>query len=128
MYLVHLVVLNFYFDLVLPFYFLKWNRYFQSVNENLPNSLRHFRKHKSVFLQIFHQSSVHTNCSSILFSSSNIIYFGQKQAIKVQIFEILECFRSKFVKFLMSIWTEKWIPLQILHHFSLSWHKTPSKF
>ena len=31
MYLVDLVVLNFYFDFALPFYFLKWNHYFTTT-------------------------------------------------------------------------------------------------
>ena len=45
-----------YFALVPPSYFMKWNHYF-SACENLPNSSCHFWKHKSVFLQILHQSS-----------------------------------------------------------------------
>ena len=40
--------------------------------------------------------------SSILFSSNNI-YFGQKQPIKVQVFLDFYGLGSKFVKFLMSI-------------------------
>ena len=35
LYLVDLVVLNFYFDLVPPFYFLKWNRYFSACKWKL---------------------------------------------------------------------------------------------
>ena len=73
--------------------------------------LYHFRKSKSVFLQTFHQSSVHiwhqysvpSNITPLHFFSSKIIYFGQKQPIKVQIFEIFECSGSIFVKFLMLI-------------------------
>ena len=64
--LVDLVVTNFYFDLVPPFYFPKWNRDF-SAFEHLPNSSCHFRKRKPVFLQILHQSSVPSNITLLYF-------------------------------------------------------------
>ena len=64
---------------------------FKCSGENLPNSSCHFWKYKSVFLQILHQSSVPSKLTPIYFFSSNIIYFGQKQPIKVQIFEVFEC-------------------------------------
>ena len=57
----------------------------------MPNSSCNFRKHKSVFFQIFHQYSVLSNVTRLYFFSSNIIYFGQKETIKVHIFEIFEC-------------------------------------
>ena len=41
-----------YFDLVRPFYFVKWNCYF-SACENLPNFSCHFWKYKSVFFSKF---------------------------------------------------------------------------
>ena len=63
-------------------YFLKWNRYF-SACERLPNSSCHFWKHKSVFLQIFHHSSVPSSPLHIFW---NFWVLG-----------------SKFVKLLMSI-------------------------
>ena len=50
-----------------------------------------------------HQSTVPSNITPLYFFSSNIIYFGQRQPSKVQIFEILWVLESKFVKFLMSI-------------------------
>ena len=62
-----------------------------SACESLPNLSCHFGKHKSVFLQILHQSSVPANITSQYFFSSNIIYLGQKDLIKVQIFETFEC-------------------------------------
>ena len=58
---------------------------------NLPNSSCHFWKYKSVFLQILYQCSVSSKITPLYFFSSNILYFGQKQLIKVQIFEIFEC-------------------------------------
>ena len=102
LHLVDLFVLNFHFDLVPPFYFLKWNRCFSGC-ENLPNSSCHFGKHKSIFLQILHQSSVPSNITPLYFFSSNIIYFVQKDPIKVQIFETFEFSGQNSPKFLMSI-------------------------
>ena len=62
------------------------------------------------------------NNSSIL--SSNIIYFGQKQPIKVHIFEIFECSSQNLSNSSSQFWNDKSILLQILHHSSLSWHIT----
>ena len=58
--------------------------------KNLLNSPCHFQKYKSVFLQTLHQYSVPSNITHLYFLNSNIIYFGQKQPIKVQIFEIFK--------------------------------------
>ena len=85
-----LVPSNFYFDLVSPFYFLKGKRYF-STCENLPNYSCQFGKSKSVFLQILHQFSVSSNITLLCLFYSNIIYFGQKEPIKGQIFGTFEC-------------------------------------
>ena len=65
--MVDLIILNFYLDLDPLFYFLRWNCYF-SACEKLPNSSCHFWKHKSVFLQILHHSSVppNFNCKKVL--------------------------------------------------------------
>ena len=49
----------------------------------LLNTSGQFWKHKSVFLQILHQSLVLSNIICTYFSS-NIIYFSQKGSIKVQ--------------------------------------------
>ena len=64
---------------------------FECCGENFPNPLYHFWKHKSVFHQISHQYSVPSNINPLYFFSPNIIKFGQKQPIKVQIFEIFQC-------------------------------------
>ena len=57
----------------------------------MPNSSCHFWKHKSFFLQILHQCSVPSKITPLYFFGSNILYFGQKQLIKVQILGIFEC-------------------------------------
>ena len=64
---------------------------FECFGENLPNSSCHFPNHKSVFLQILHHLSVSWKITPLYFFGSNIIYFGQKYAIIVQIFETFEC-------------------------------------
>ena len=102
------------------FYLLsKWNCYF-SACENLPNFSCHFWKYKSVFLQI-----LPSNMTPLSFFSWNIICFGQKQPIKVQMFEIFNCSSQSLSTFSCQFRTEKLIALQILHHSSLSWHLTP---
>ena len=59
------------------------------------------------------------------FFRSNIIYFGQKQPVKVHIFEIFECSGQNLSNASCQLWTDKSIPLQIWNHSSLPWYKTP---
>ena len=94
--------------------------------KNLPNSSCYFPNHKSVFFcQILHHSSVSWNITPLYFFNSNIIYFVQKEPIKVQIFETFECSGQNSSNCSCQFWNCKSIPLQILHHSSLSWHITP---
>ena len=69
----------------------------------------------SIFASIFR--AVKYN-SSVLFTS-DIIYFGQKQHIKVQIFGIFECPGQHSSKSSCQFWTGKSVFLQILHHSSV---------
>ena len=81
--------MNYYFNLVPPFYFLKNEiSIFQPANENSPDSSCHFWKQKSVFLQILHQFSMPISIALLYFFSLNIIYFDQKEVIKVHIFRL----------------------------------------
>ena len=50
---------------------------FKCSSENLPYSSCHFPKHKSVFLQILHHSSVSSKITPVYFFRSNIKYFAQ---------------------------------------------------
>ena len=84
----------------------------------LKAKIRFYSNFASIFSPIKHNSSV-------LFLSSNITYFGQKQPIKVQMFEIFECLGQNLLNSCSQFWTDKSIPLWILHHSSLSWHVTP---
>ena len=54
--------------------------------DHLSNSSCHSPNHKSVFLQILHDSSVSWTITSLYFFRSNVIYFAQKGSIKVLIF------------------------------------------
>ena len=58
---------------------------FISAYANLPNSSCHFWKHKSVFFQILHKSSLPSNIISLYIFSSNI-YFGQRSQLKSKFF------------------------------------------
>ena len=61
---------------------------FKCSGENLPCSSCHFPNHKSIFLQIFHQSSMTWKIISLYVFRSNVIYFVQKEPIKVKILRI----------------------------------------
>ena len=92
---------------------------------NLPNSSCHFWKYKSVFLQILYQYSVSSKITPLYFFSSNILYFGQKQLIKVQIFEIFECSGENLPNSSCHFPNHKTVFLQILHDSLVSWKITP---
>ena len=76
---------------------------FKCSGENLPNLSCHFSNHKSVFLRILHHSSMPWKITLLYLFRSNNIYFPQKEPIKVKIFWDFRVFKSKFVKFLLSI-------------------------
>ena len=62
---------------------------FKCSGENFPYSSCHFPKHKSVFLQILHQSSMSWKITSPYFFRSNVIHSAQKQPSKLEILRIL---------------------------------------
>ena len=65
--------------------------------------------------------------SLYLFSSSNI-YFAQKESIKVKLFGSFECLCQNLSNSSCQFWNGKSIPLQILHHSSVSWNMSPLYF
>ena len=73
--------------------FVKCAIHFISAYANLPNSSCHSWKHKSVFLQVLHQSSVPSRITPLYFFSSNV-YFGQSSQLKSNFFR----FSSAWVK------------------------------
>ena len=107
------------FNWVLPFYFLKWNCYFSACKRKFLESTDQLSFKYCINLQCRQTLLLYT------FFSSNITYFDQKQPIKVQIFEIFKCSAKNLWNSSCQFWTDKSVPLQILYHSSLSWHKTP---
>ena len=100
---------------------------FKCSDENLPNSSCHFPNHKSVFLQILHDSSVSWKTTPLYFFRSNVIYFAQKGPIKAQIFETFECSDQNSPNS-CHFWNNKSVFLQTLHHSSVSSDVTPLQF
>ena len=84
------------------------------------------RFHPNFAFNLRTEDNITPNKTPLYFFSSNIIYLGQKQPIKVQIFVgILECSGQILQIPLRQFWTGKSIPVQILHHSSFSWLVTP---
>ena len=67
----------------------------RSTGENLPNFSCLFPNHKSVFLQIFHDTEVSWKITALYFLRPNIIYFVRKAPTKVHISRLLSA-RIKF--------------------------------
>ena len=99
---------------------------FKCSDENSPNSSCHFPKHKSVFLQVLHDSSVSWNITRLYFLRSNILYFAQKGRIKGPIFYTFWCSDQNSPSSCY-FWNKKSVFLQILHSL-VSWAITLSYF
>ena len=96
---------------------------FEYSGEKLPNSSSHFPKHKSLDLQILHHYSVSWKMTPLHLLSSNIVYVGQKEPIKVLIFETFECSAQNLSCSSYHFWNDKSILLQVFHHSSVSVQK-----
>ena len=82
---------------------------FECSDQNSPNSCK-FWKNKSGFsLNLFYQSLVPSNIIPLYFLSLRIICFGQKQPIKVQIFEIFECSDQNLLNSSSQFWTSQFL-------------------
>ena len=93
--------------------------------QNVSNSLCQFWNGKSISLQILYPSSVLWKVTSLSFSSSHNVCFGQKEVSKVKIFETFECSGQNLSDSLCQFWHDKSVPLQILYPSSVSWKITP---
>ena len=98
---------------------------FQCSGQNLSNSLRQFWNDKSIPLRIFLPYSVSSKITPVYYFSSSNIYFAQKEHIKMKFFETFKCSGQNSSNSSCQFWNDKSIPLQILHHSSLSWQITP---
>ena len=76
-----------------------------------------FKTTNQFSFNFFYQSWVPSNITSLYFLSWSIIYFGQKQPIKVQIFEIFECLGQNLLNSSCQFWTS-----QFLFKFSIFLH------
>ena len=72
-------------------------------------------------------SSVSWKITFLYFFSSNNIYFAQKEAIKVKIFQTSKCSGQNLSNSLCQF-SNKWIPLQILYLPLVSWKITSLYF
>ena len=69
-------------------------------------------------------SSVSWKITPLCFFSSSNIYFGQKEHIKMKMFETFKCSGQNSSNSSCQIRNNKSIPFKILHYSSLSWHIT----
>ena len=76
---------------------------FECSSQILSNSLCQFGNNKLISLQILYLSSVSWKIIPLYFFSSNIIYFVQKESIKMNCFLDFWVLGLNFVKFLMPI-------------------------
>ena len=97
---------------------------FECWPQNLSDCLCQFWIEKLILVQILYPSLVSWKITPLYFSSSNNIYYAQKEPIKVKIFESVEWSGQNF-------WNScqfgncKLIPLQILYPSSVSWKISP---
>ena len=83
---------------------------FQPVNENLPNSSCNFRKHKSVFLQILHQSSMPSNITPQYFFLPQTLYILVKSSP-------LKCKFLRFLSAQVKIWQISHVNFEVTSQF-----------
>ena len=81
-----------------------WN--FQVLWWKFAKFLMSFSKPQSVFCQILHHSEVSWKITPLYFFRSNIIYFGEKELIKGQIFETIKCLGQTSSNFLCQFWND----------------------
>ena len=118
MHLVDLVVFNFYFDLFLPFYFLKWNRSFLACERKISKFFMWFLKAIVSFTSNSEWICSTINHTPVYFFSSNI--FWSMSILKWQVSSFCN-FASFFI-----VMTDKSPKNVELKHFLL-WITNPIK-
>ena len=101
---------------------------FRFSGQNLSHSSGQFWNDKSLPLQILYHSSASWKITLLYFLAQKIIYFAQKEPIKVKIFETFNCWGQNLSNSSCQFWNHKLISLQILYHSSVSWKITPMYF
>ena len=99
---------------------------FKCSGENLPCSSCHFPNHKSIFLQIFHQSSMTWKIISLYVFRSNVLYCT-KRTNQSKNFENFECSDQNSPSS-CHFWNNKSVFLQIFHHTLVPWDITSLYF
>ena len=79
------------------------------------------------FFKFFHQSWVPSNITPLYFLIWSIIYFGQKQPIKLQNFEIFDCSGQNLLNSLCQFWTSQFL-FKFSSFFIVITHNSPVKF
>ena len=87
--------------------------------------LYQFWNDNSIPLQTLYPYSMVWKITPLYFFSSKNVYFAQREYIKLKMFETLQCLGQNSSNSSCKFWSDKSIPLQILHHFLLSWLITP---
>ena len=98
---------------------------FQCSGQNFSISLCQFCNNKSIFLQILYLSWVSWKKTPLYISSSDSVYFAQKERIKMKIFLDFWVLEQNLSNSLCQFWNDESIPLQMLHHSSVSKEITP---
>ena len=101
---------------------------FERSGQNLSNSLCQFLSDKSIPLQILYPSSVSCMIIPLYFFTSNVMYFAEKEPIKMKFFETFECSGEILSNLLCQFWNNEFIPVEILYPSSVSWEITPLYF
>ena len=106
------------FNWVLPFYFLKWNRYFSACKQKFLESTSQFSFKFCINLQCHQTLLLYT-----IFQLKHYILWSNAahQSANFWDFWVLG---SKFIK-VCQLWNNKSIPLPVLHLSSFPWQLTP---
>ena len=99
----------------------KFLRDFQMLDLKFVKFLMSILKRKSIPFHIFRHFSMSFYITPLWIFSSCIFYFGQKDSIKAPILTPPSCSGE-------NLSNSKSVFLQILHHSSVSWDKTPLYF
>ena len=105
---------------------------FKCSDEYFSNYSCHFPYHKSIFLQILHDSSLSWNITPLYFFRSKVIYFSQKELMKVRFFKLFSARKNsenltnflvlKIHQVLVIFEKKKWL---FSWYLSVSWDITP---
>ena len=100
----------------------------ECLGQILSNCLGQFWNDESIPLQILYPSSVSCNIIPLYFFTSNVMYFAEKEPIKMKFFETSECPGQILSNFLCQFWNDEFIPVEVLHPSSISWEIAPLYF